>query len=40
LRYAASAQLSYGATVSFGHYENPGESYNKTGIAFSVTGNL
>ncbi|MDB5527667.1 MAG: hypothetical protein JWR51_770 [Devosia sp.] len=40
LRYAASAQLSYGATVSFGHYDNPGESYDKTGIAFSVTGNL
>lgn len=40
LRYAASAQLSYGATLSFGHYENPGESYDKTGLAFSVIGSL
>lgn len=40
LRYAASAQFSYGATLSLGHYDNPGESYDKTGLAFSVTGSL
>jgi hypothetical protein len=40
LRYAASAQLSYGATLSFSHHDNPGESYNKTGIALSITGSL
>jgi len=40
LRYAASAQTSYGTTLSFGHYENPAEVYDKTGIVFSFTGSL
>jgi hypothetical protein len=40
LHYAPSPQLGYGATLSFGHYENPGESYDKTSLALSLTGTL
>ncbi|MDB5585453.1 MAG: hypothetical protein JWP26_423 [Devosia sp.] len=40
LHYAVSPRLGYGATVSFAHHDDPGESYDKTGVALSVTGSL
>jgi len=37
-RYAVSKQISYGATLSWSRHDDPTESYDKTGVAMSLTG--
>lgn len=39
-RFTASEKHAYAATLSLSHHENPGESYDKAGIALTLSGRL
>ena len=40
LRYAVNERLDYGITLSVARHDNPDESYDKAGVAFSLGGSL